>query len=351
MARLTPLIICALLAGVASESLLANPIRKVVGMLQDMQKTVEAEGEKEKDLFDKFMCYCNNGAGSLDASIQAASSQIEALTGKIATDAAQRSQSQQDIGQHKTDGAAAQTTIKESTAMLEKEAGEFAASSGEMKANIAAMTGALDALKKGLSASLLQTTVGQTLKSLLEHSPAVPDAERSTLLSFLETGEGGSDQIVGVVAQMKETMEADLKQTTADEVKQRRVLTRCRLPRPKKLPPHRRQWKKKLCVSVSSRFRWHKAKQTWRTPKVHLKRIRNLRRIWLPVAQRSQRSGTSGRSFAQRKFRLLVKPWRCSMAMMRLSCSRRHCLQHLLSCICRHPREHNNVVLHPSCAR
>jgi hypothetical protein len=217
MARVTPVIICALLAGVASESLLANPIRKVVGMLQDMQKTVEAEGEKEKELFDKFMCYCNNGAGSLDASIQAASSQVEALTGKIETDTAQRSQSQQDIGQHKTDGAAAQTTIKESTAMREKEASEFAASSGEMKANIAAMTGALDALKKGLSASLLQTSVGQTLKSLLEHSPAVPDAERSTLLSFLETGEGGSDQIVGVVAQMKETMEADLKETTASE--------------------------------------------------------------------------------------------------------------------------------------
>jgi len=99
MARLTPLIVCALVAGVASESLAANPIRKVVGMLQDMQKTVEAEGEKEKNLFDKFMCYCNNGAGSLDASIQAASSQIEALTGKIETDAAQKSQFQQDITQ------------------------------------------------------------------------------------------------------------------------------------------------------------------------------------------------------------------------------------------------------------
>jgi len=31
-----------------TSSLLANPIRKVVSMLQDMQKTVEAEGEKEK---------------------------------------------------------------------------------------------------------------------------------------------------------------------------------------------------------------------------------------------------------------------------------------------------------------
>jgi len=217
MARFFPLILCSLVLGVASEALTANPIRKVVGMLQDMQKTVEAEGEKEKELFDKFMCYCNNGAGSLDSSIQAASAQIESVTGTIATDAAQKSQFQQDITQHKTDLAAAQSTIKESTAMRGKEASEFAASSGEMKANVEAMSGALDALKKGLSASLLQTRAGQTLRNLLEHSPAVPDAERSTLLSFLETGEGGSDQIVGVVQQMKETMEADLKQSTADE--------------------------------------------------------------------------------------------------------------------------------------
>ena len=32
-----------------------NPIRNVVTMLQMMQKQVEAEGENEKDLFEKFM--------------------------------------------------------------------------------------------------------------------------------------------------------------------------------------------------------------------------------------------------------------------------------------------------------
>merc|ERR1719162_1510317 len=105
----------------------------------------------------------------------------------------------------------------ESSAMREKEAAEFAASSGELKANVAAMTGALAALRKGLSSSLLQTAVGQTLRSIIQHSPAVDEAERSTLMSFLETGEGGSDQIIGVVDQMKETMEADLKETTATE--------------------------------------------------------------------------------------------------------------------------------------
>merc|ERR1719428_2369720 len=112
-----------------------NPIRKVVTMLQDMQKTVESEGAAEKELFDKFMCYCDNGAGSLEASIEAGNAAIESLTGKIETEKAQKSQSEQEVAQHKTDREEAQKTIKESTAMREKEASEFAASSGEMKAN------------------------------------------------------------------------------------------------------------------------------------------------------------------------------------------------------------------------
>merc|ERR1719440_457147 len=201
----------------SSEELRANPIRKVVGMLQDMVKSVEAEGEKEKELFDKFMCYCNNGASALDASIQSAASQIESLTGKVEAESAQKSQMTQDVVQHKADRAEAEKTVKESTAMREKEASEFAASSGEMKANVEAMGGALAALKKGLSASMLQTSAGETLRNIVEHSPAVSETERSPLMSFLESGEGGSDQIIGIVATMKEEMEGDLKEATSTE--------------------------------------------------------------------------------------------------------------------------------------
>jgi len=206
----------------SKQQLLANPIRKVVGMLQDMQKSVEAEGEKEKELFEKFMCYCNNGAGSLDASIQTAAAAIESLTGKIATEKAQKSQSEQEVVQHKTDRTEAEKTIKESTAMREKEANEFAATSGELKANVEAMTGALAALRKGLGASLLQTSAGKTLRNIIEHSPAVSEGERSTLVSFLENGDssgetGSTDQIIGIVDQMKDEMSADLKETTSGE--------------------------------------------------------------------------------------------------------------------------------------
>merc|ERR1719390_295178 len=82
------------------------------------------------------------------------------------------------------------------------------------------MTGALEALKKGLSAALLQTSVGSTLRNIVTNSPAVRPTQRAVLLSFLEAGagvEGGSDQIIGIVEQMKETMEGDLKETEAKE--------------------------------------------------------------------------------------------------------------------------------------
>merc|ERR1719284_1992755 len=69
----------------------ANPIRKVVTLLQNMQKKVVAEGEKEKELYEKFMCYCKGGSAELSAAIKAAeekvpavNSNIEAAEGKLA---------------------------------------------------------------------------------------------------------------------------------------------------------------------------------------------------------------------------------------------------------------------------
>merc|ERR1719409_428163 len=211
-------IVVALLAGHASAVPTAaatgsNPIRKVVTMLQDMQKTIEAEGKKEEELFEKFMCYCSGGESKLQAAIDQGKAQIESLTSKIERGTAEKSQLDQDLVTHKNDRAAAEKTIKESTAMREKEASEFAATSGDMKSNIASMAGALDALKKGLSAALLQTTTGNVLRNIIAHSPAVRPSQRSLLMSFLESGsteQGGSDTIIGVVEQMKETMEADL---------------------------------------------------------------------------------------------------------------------------------------------
>merc|ERR1719434_525420 len=88
MAALRVLSGCLLVALVSASSrgqaeVTANPIRKVVNMLQAMQKKITAEGEKEKELFEKFNCYCKNGEGELSASIAAAETKIPQVTSDI----------------------------------------------------------------------------------------------------------------------------------------------------------------------------------------------------------------------------------------------------------------------------
>merc|ERR1719161_1630472 len=57
----------------------ANPIRKVVNMLQMMSKKITAEGKKEDELFDKFMCYCKTGGSTLGTSIAEAEAKVPAV--------------------------------------------------------------------------------------------------------------------------------------------------------------------------------------------------------------------------------------------------------------------------------
>merc|ERR1719453_220266 len=64
---------------------------------------------------------------------------------------------------------------------------------------------------------MLQTGVSNLLRNIVAQSPVVSSAEREMLTSFLQNGEGGSDQIIGIVEQMKETLEADVKESTAAE--------------------------------------------------------------------------------------------------------------------------------------
>lgn len=61
----------------------ANPIRKVVNLLQAMVKKVTEEGEKEEELFNKFQCYCKTGGGQLAATIEAAETKMPELTSAI----------------------------------------------------------------------------------------------------------------------------------------------------------------------------------------------------------------------------------------------------------------------------
>jgi len=168
-----------------------NPIRKVVTMLQSMQKKIAAEAEAEEELYKKFMCYCKTGAASLDASIAANDARIPEVESMIQASTAEKAQLDEDLKKHKSDREAAKAAMAEATSLRGKEAAAFAKEKSEADANTKAITAAVAAIEKGMASSFLQSGSAQTLRKLaLSTNEAISDDYRQTLMAFLQGSQG-----------------------------------------------------------------------------------------------------------------------------------------------------------------
>merc|ERR1719236_112403 len=114
-----------------SSGLNANPVRKVVTMLQMMVKKIEAEGVKEQELYDKFMCYCKTADATLGKSIGDANTKIPQLESDIKEAVATKAQLEEELTSHQTDRDAAKEAMAKATAIREKEAAAYAKEESE----------------------------------------------------------------------------------------------------------------------------------------------------------------------------------------------------------------------------
>jgi len=201
----------------------ANPIRRVVSMLQKIQKKVGEEGEIETELHEKFMCSCKTGSASYTLSISDGEAKVESLASGLKSAEGQLSQLKSDLSGHKSDREAAKQALASASALREKEATTFAALKAESEANIAAMSKAVKAIEKGEAGSFLQTNVAQTLRNLASSSQAMSGDARQTVLEFLDQSsdsEGvGTGQILGVLKQLGDELKKDLGYATSVENK------------------------------------------------------------------------------------------------------------------------------------
>merc|ERR1719197_1062761 len=151
-------VVLALSASCAQAATLeANPIRKIATLMQDMQKEIEAEGEKEKVLYDNFMCFCETGEADLAKTAEGAQAKISDTSATLETDTAEKATVDQELTEHKADREAAKKDMAEAEAIRTKEKAEYDATAADSKANIEALSGAIPAIKKGMgAASLMQ---------------------------------------------------------------------------------------------------------------------------------------------------------------------------------------------------
>jgi len=224
MLRSILLVFATLIAGfdalTVQDSTVVNPIRRVVTMLQNMQKKVEEEGKRDEELFEKFMCYCKDGIPKLEKSVADATEKIPQLKSSIEETKALILQLKSELKQHKKDRAEAEEAVAKATSLREKETAAFAKESGEQKTNLDAVTKAIAALEKGMG-NFLQTSSAATLRKLTVEID-INSSDRDVLASFLsqKQGEGyepQSGQIVGILKAMKDTMEKEYADVLADE--------------------------------------------------------------------------------------------------------------------------------------
>merc|ERR1719502_2257136 len=165
------------------------------------------------------MCYCKNGRGALEGSIETAKNSNEQLAASIKETDATLAQTKAELKAAQTNRAEAKAAVAKATALREKEAAAFATESSELKTNIAATKKATAAIEAGAGGAFLQTKAASTLKQL-SVSEEMSEVDRDMLTSFLTQSSGyapASGSIVGILKQMSDTMEANLEKATTEE--------------------------------------------------------------------------------------------------------------------------------------
>jgi len=207
-----------------AEKMTANPIRKVVTLLEGMLTKVEAEGKQEKKLFETFMCTCKKGMADLDKTIASNSAKIPGLQSQITQSTSSQAKLKDDLVNHRTSLAGAGEALASATSVRAKEEKAFTADSGERNGFIASIKQALPALEKGMTgSSLLQSESAAALnvRKAATADAALTDDDRDAVVSFLTVGANdkseGSGEIVGILKTMMENYQKDVAALTSTE--------------------------------------------------------------------------------------------------------------------------------------
>merc|ERR1719343_1646858 len=216
-----------------------RPVSKVITLLKDMLKQLEKEKEMDEEIYDKMACWCETNDKEKSKAISDAEARIKMLEVKIEEDKALSACLNQEIKTHKEEVAAAEKALEEATAIREKEIAEFEAEEKTLLEAISALSAAIEVLSKhhrADEATLLQvpnsrmSEVALTLQKVMQQhgerlKGVLSRSQRRAATAFIQAPQDYFDatptfkqsyapqsgEIFGILDQMKEEFEKDLK--------------------------------------------------------------------------------------------------------------------------------------------
>lgn len=200
------------------QAMAANPIRKVVTLLQNLQKKVEEEGKQEKELYDKFVCYCKTTSKSLEEAITKATDASRITPEDIAAKKAELEAAKADVEKLKVDKTSSEDTIKAADSQRAKENEVHVKIIDEGKQTQGAVSDAMNVLGgKGSKVAFLDLRQKSYLPKLLqaiETSSRVSDSNRDSVLAYFR-GQADAAGIEDVKAVLK-----DISDDAAEEMQE-----------------------------------------------------------------------------------------------------------------------------------
>jgi len=238
--RATVLILCllsvaALDADFSDDAWKEKPIQKVIRLMTEMQNQLDKEAKADEDMYDKLGCWCDTNEKEKTQANAINSQRITDLGASIEELTAKSASLKTDLEALAKQVAESTNSLDESTQLRAKESGEFQAFEVDHIQNMEGLKGALMKLGKVHGDALDQQSLMQVKQILRKHMTAhrkmfsranklaliqEPDTESEVEALLQQSGEQSAPQsgaIFGILKQMKESMETNLKSSQDEE--------------------------------------------------------------------------------------------------------------------------------------
>merc|ERR1740121_1953578 len=142
-----------------------TPVTRVVNLLKEMGKTVQAEMDEDEGLYRKLKCWCNDNTWEKSNSIEKSQAKISELESTIESLTASTSELRASIKELEAELAADKNALAEATALREKQLDEFHNLEKDEIQNVENLKAALEVLEKHRDAPASTVAGGAVFKS------------------------------------------------------------------------------------------------------------------------------------------------------------------------------------------
>jgi len=252
-----------------------RPVTKVINLLKEIQTTLEKEGKADKEVYDKFACWCTTNEKEKTQSIKTAEEAINQLTANIEEYTATVARLKTEIKNLEKEVDENQKALDTATAIRRKEVAEMNDEEKELIKSIRALKSAIVALSKHHE-SMIQEESLKDIASLLDHqikkhgdklSGVLTQSQKNLIHSFLQAPGGfkshasQSGQIFGILESMQDTFEANLSTSQREELENQRIYEQLKAAKTEEIQAGQEQIDKKNEQMASTREANAEAKQ------------------------------------------------------------------------------------------